>query len=333
MGDVALTVPIIRGITKAYPDISITLVTRRHYASFFSGISQIRLFYPETTKRHKGLIGLYHLYQDLKSIGEYDYIFDLQDNFKTRLLTFFFKRHNIKCFTIDKQENIEQITIEKTDKKPLKHTTERYRDVFKKANIIFEPEKKYCFMPDDETLIKVTNFFLFGEESLNIGIAPYAIHPLKSWPEEYMIQLMHYINSRQKTKFWLFGSYEESEKLRAFNEKFPEAFLVAGQLHLHDELAIMGKLDFMISMDSSNMHMASLSGTKVISIWGSTDPIAGFAPWQQPDEYSVRIPIEQMPCRPCTINGKGKCKRGDFACMRDLKPEMVYEHLIHCNLI
>jgi ADP-heptose:LPS heptosyltransferase len=89
----------------------------------------------------------------------------------------------------------------------------------------------------------------------------------------------------------------------------------------------MSKLDMMISMDSSNMHMAALVGTKVISIWGGTDPLSGFEAWMQPESFSIRIPTEELTCRPCTIYGKGECKRFDFACMNWLTPEMVYEKI------
>jgi hypothetical protein len=70
--------------------------------------------------------------------------------------------------------------------------------------------------------------------------------------------------------------------------------------------------------------MAALTGTKVISIWGGTDPISGFGAWMQPEMHFVRIPAEDLPCRPCTIYGKGECRRGDFACMKWLTPEMVF---------
>ena len=89
----------------------------------------------------------------------------------------------------------------------------------------------------------------------------------------------------------------------------------------------MSRLDLMIAMDSSNMHMAALTGTKVISIWGGTDPLTGFGAWMQPDDYSIRIPVDELTCRPCTIYGKGECKRGDFACMNWLTPEIVFRKI------
>ena len=97
-------------------------------------------------------------------------------------------------------------------------------------------------------------------------------------------------------------------------------------MNLSAELALISRLDLMISMDSSNMHMAALCGTKVISIWGGTDPMAGFGAWMQPDSYSIRIPVEELDCRPCTIYGKGKTRR-DFQCMKRLTPELVFKRM------
>jgi ADP-heptose:LPS heptosyltransferase len=81
------------------------------------------------------------------------------------------------------------------------------------------------------------------------------------------------------------------------------------------------------------MHMSALVGTKVISIWGSTDPLTGFGAWMQQENYSIRIPIEELTCRPCTIFGKGDCRRGDLACMNWLTPEIVFQKLENLNVL
>jgi ADP-heptose:LPS heptosyltransferase len=141
------------------------------------------------------------------------------------------------------------------------------------------------------------------------------------------------ISKHHKAKFWLFGGREDIERMEAFSNKVPGSVIVAGSHTLSEELALMSRLDFMITMDSANMHMASLVGIRVISIWGGTDPLAGFGAWHQPDEFSIRIPVEELTCRPCTIYGKSKCRRGDFACMKWLTPEKVYEKMINLKII
>jgi ADP-heptose:LPS heptosyltransferase len=89
----------------------------------------------------------------------------------------------------------------------------------------------------------------------------------------------------------------------------------------------------MIAMDSSNMHMAALCGIRVVSIWGGTDPLNGFGAWMQPSEYSIRIPVDELTCRPCTVYGKGKCRRGDLACMNWLTPGKVYSEIKKLNIL
>jgi ADP-heptose:LPS heptosyltransferase len=155
---------------------------------------------------------------------------------------------------------------------------------------------------------------------------------LKMWPEDYMISLLGMISEKYKVKFWLFGALVELARLNNLSQRLQGSYVVAGKLNLEEELALISRLSFMISMDSSNMHMAALCGTKVISIWGGTDPVTGFGAWQQPEEYSVRIPAEELDCRPCTVYGKGKCKRGDFACMMWLTPEIVYKKIVSLGI-
>ena len=45
---------------------------------------------------------------------------------------------------------------------------------------------------------------------------------------------------------------------------------------MRTELNLMSHLDVMLSMDSANMHLASLVNIPVVSVWGATHPYAGF---------------------------------------------------------
>ncbi len=82
----------------------------------------------------------------------------------------------------------------------------------------------------------------------------------------------------------------------------------------------MSHLDVMISMDSANMHLASLTGTPVVSIWGATHPYAGFVGWAQKPSNILQV---DLPCRPCSIYGNKPCARGDMECMHRISPESV----------
>ena len=101
--------------------------------------------------------------------------------------------------------------------------------------------------------------------------------------------------------------------------------MVPGLLHgLREELILMSNLDVMVSMDSANMHLASLVGTTVVSVWGATHPYAGFMGWNQKEENAVQV---TLPCRPCSIFGNKPCQRGDYACLRQIEPSDIIQKI------
>ena len=83
----------------------------------------------------------------------------------------------------------------------------------------------------------------------------------------------------------------------------------------------MSHLDVMISMDSANMHLASLTATPVVSVWGATHPFAGFMGFNQPQENAIQN--DSLDCRPCSIYGNRPCHRRDYACLTSIKPEQI----------
>jgi ADP-heptose:LPS heptosyltransferase len=326
MGDVALTTPVLRGMREQYPDVELILLTRAPFKPFFSAIPGLQLFLPDLKNRHKGFPGLVRLFKDISRQSEIDYVIDLHDVLRSKLLRFFFKLNGVPSVTIDKGRKEKRLLITGKNKRQLKHSVERYCDVFAKAGYKVTPAKgASIILPPTEIQLKqsITDIM---QGVLNIGVAPYAKHKLKMWPENNMISLLALISDKYKCKFWLFGGIDEKGKLMEFQSKVPSSVNLSGDLNLSEELLFMSKLDLMIAMDSSNMHMAALVGTKVISIWGGTDPLGGFSAWMQPDNFSIRIPVEELDCRPCTIYGKGKT-RNDFACMKLLTPELVFNKI------
>ncbi len=332
MGDVALLTPVIRGFGEQYKDIKIILVTRKAFGSFFRASENLELFSPDFKGRHSGLSGIFRLFGDLRREGKIDLVVDLHDVIRTKILRLLFMMAGIRTHKIDKGRREKRLLIRGKKTGQLKHSVTRYSETFARAGFnITLPEGPWIFPSEGSEAFAPRAAAIGG--GLNIGVAPYAKHLLKMWPEEYMVKLLGKISESYEVRFWLFGGIEESEKLRLLQQKIPGSFLTAGKMTLDEELALMKRLSFMISMDSSNMHMASLAGVKVVSIWGATDPVTGFGAWGQPEEYFIRIPAGELTCRPCTVYGKGTCRRGDHACMIWLTPELVFEKLLNAGIL
>jgi ADP-heptose:LPS heptosyltransferase len=326
MGDVALTTPVLTEMRKQYPEVDLVLLTRPAFKPFFFSIEGLQFFFPDFQNRHKGVLGLVRLFKDIRRQGKFDYVIDLHDVLRSKFLRILFRLSGVPVSVIDKGRSEKRSVIKGKRKTRIKHSVERYCDSFTKAGFPVMPAKGPWIFPSLEAIKKVT-FMIDSKGELNIGVAPYAKHKLKMWPEESMFRLLRLISEKHKSRFWLFGGNEESEKLTAFQNKIAGSYNTVGKFNLDEELALMSKLDLMIAMDSSNMHMAALVGTKVISIWGGTDPLSGFGAWMQPDNYSISISVDELTCRPCTTFGKGECRRGDFACMNWLTAEIVFQKM------
>ena len=328
MGDVALTTPAIVGMKMLHPDAEIVVLTRPAFKSFFVD----KLFLPDFEGRHKGFIGIIRIFVDLRKIGKFDHVIDLHDVIRSKILGLFFWFTGATVTVVNKGRDEKRRLIKGLEKKQLMHSVERYLETFKKAGFPVKITDGPWIRPAKNAFEKLSELFE-NEKILHIGVAPFAKHPLKTWPEKYMEQLLELISKDRNVKFWLFGGKEDEEKLEVLSAKLGNACCFAGKHVLDVELVAISKLDFMIAMDSSNMHMAALVSTKVISIWGATDPLAGFRAWHQPENYSIMISKEELTCRPCTIYGKGACRRGDCACMEMLTPEIVYDRIVKLGLL
>ena len=158
-----------------------------------------------------------------------------------------------------------------------------------------------------------------------IGIAPFAAHQGKTYPPRLMQQVIEQLLDKYpKGRIFLFGRGQQEDKF--FTEwcaQYPRCVYTSRELDsLHQELILMSHLDAMISMDSSNMHLASLTGIPVVSVWGATHPYAGFMGWGQTTDNAIQIPLD---CRPCSIFGNKPCLRGDYACLQNIAPESIVE--------
>ena len=99
---------------------------------------------------------------------------------------------------------------------------------------------------------------------------------------------------------------------------------LAGKQTFAEELEIIKELNLMVSMDSSNMHFASVLGVPVVSIWGATHPDFGFYPQQQDRSNAL---CANLPCQPCSAFGQKPCRYGDYRCLTAITPERVFDRI------
>lgn len=159
-----------------------------------------------------------------------------------------------------------------------------------------------------------------------VGIAPFARFHTKTYPIDKMEKVVAML-VENNVNVYLFGAKgKEQLLLEAWEHKYPRCHSVAGRYSLQEEMSVMQSLQLMLSMDSANQHIASLVGTKVITIWGATTPLCGFAPFRQSPANSI---VAGIPCQPCSIAGSRLCPEGHFDCMHSIEPNHIVDKIVH----
>ena len=387
MGDVAMTVPVVKSLAQQYPDLRITVLSKPFARTLFDGLAPNVSFMGADIKgEYHGIKGLNALYRRLTA-KNFTAIADLHSILRSSYLRMRFNFDRYRVAHIDKHRAMRRALTATNNKQLVQLPTpfEGYADVLAQlgypVNINFtsifppeggdlkliapfingkskgEEEKKLSEREKairEETACEGAEAKVLSEEkegkreeekvlsekeeeevkaeSLKprgekwIGIAPFAAHKGKIYPLEKMERVIELLLEREPNcRIFLFGGGAEERELLTQWESRHDRCTCALLGSLYNELVLMSHLDTMVSMDSANMHLASLTGTRVVSVWGATHPFAGFMGWNQSPADAVQT---TLPCRPCSIFGNKPCLHGDYPCLNSITPEEIVERVL-----
>lgn len=330
MGDVAMTVPVLRAFVKQYPTVKLTVISRPFFKPFFDGIPNLEFFAFDEKERHKGFLGLLRLFKDLKKL-EIDAFADLHNVLRSKVVSLLFALSGKKRATVDKgREGKKELTrAENKIFKQLPTMFERHAKVFEELGLPVDLSSRSIgteFPKKAVLSAEITD--LIGENYQKlIGIAPFAQYDSKVYPLDLMQEVIAKLAENKDQTILLFGGgKKEIEILDSLSEPFKNVINVAGKIKFQQELKLISNLDVMLSMDSGNAHIAAMLGVKVITLWGATHPYAGFLPFNQTLENALTSDRNQYPKLPTSVYGN-KIVEGYQDAMRTISPKKVVKKI------
>lgn len=307
MGDVAMTVPVLRALSQAYPKLKITVLSRAFFKPLFEEIPNLTFVAAEVEGKHKGFLGLLTLAKEISTL-HIDVVADLHNVIRSKIITQFFKFSRVSTATIDKgRKEKKALTHAKgKDLKPLKTTHQRYAEVFEKLgfNVIdtLDNAQENIFLEKKPLSTNLKAFIKNSEKKL-IGIAPFAAYQSKMYPLQLMEEVIDILSNSGDYQILLLGGVGEKTELDAIKASRKGVINISGRFSFEEELALISNLHLMVAMDSGNGHLAAMYGVPVITLWGVTHPAAGFAPFGQPKENQITSDRVQFPLIPTSIYG------------------------------
>lgn len=302
LGDIIITTAFLKALKESYPKSKIYYATKEAFAEILEG--QPYLYKVISLKKKESI---FHF---AKNINEkFDCVFDLHKNLRSTLLSLFVKTKEIKRVN--------------------KYTLYRYKLLHGKLLFFIRNRRSFYNIEDQLELIpnakKDTKPVLFVEKQHLenkkniIGIAPGAKWKIKRWPKEYFRELIGIIQKNTNYTVHIFGSKDEADIANYIQKGYKNCVSFAGELSIKETAEHMSNCSVVVSNDSALMHMATALDVPVVALFGPTVKGFGFYP------KGRGIVLEKkLSCRPCSLHGSNKCKKNNHKCMKDIKPEEVF---------
>ena len=176
LGNVAMLVPVMAQLSQTYPNDEFVVMSLKPLADLFYGLKNVRFVEvaPELEHSHK----LCSLAKQIKALNP-SKVFDLQNDFRTRVVRYVLHFYAIPTCTIDlgtrERRALSRAGFEKST--PLKPEVERYADTFRSGGLI--PAGEVSLMKVNTQAAEKVQA-LFGKKTERwIGIAPFAKHPVR----------------------------------------------------------------------------------------------------------------------------------------------------------
>ncbi len=326
LGNVAMTIPVLYPVCRANPDTRFIMLTKRWPASMFHDRpANLKVVDFDVNENHSGLFGLINLASQLYKLYDIDAVADLHNVTGTWIMDAYLRLRGARIARLDREKPKRRALVSHRSTEPVTPIHERYRCVFRKLG--FETPDDFTCLYDGRELPMSPIVPKKEEGQRWIAISPFSSHTNKAYPLELMEQVIAELCKRDNYRIFLMGGgKQEKLALRTIARKYKNVLSMAEVKHKFiDEYALLGNCDLMLTMESANMHLASLVDLQAMTIWGPTSPACGYMGYNQVVEDDIQL---DMDCRPCTITGDNACKYGDYRCLKNIKPEDIVRHVI-----
>jgi heptosyltransferase-2 len=341
LGDAVLTLPLLQTLHAAYPGAELDFYVRRGFASLFQAHPAITRVY-EHDKRgsQRGLPAILRFGRELAS-RDYDLWISAHQSPRSAFLAWLSRAESRLGYDAPR---IGRLFYTETVPRafPALHEVDRLLQLAGKLGLKNAAPWPEIFLPG-EARNKADVFFASRGIRPILGLHPGSVWGTKRWPAEYFAQLA-LLALEQGANIALFAGPGEEESARLVLENIQKRAGkpypvgrdlgrcriadLSARLNLPELAAFIAGLDCYVSNDSGPMHLAWAQGTPLVALFGPTVRELGFAPR---GEKSFLLETTGLPCRPCGLHGPQTCPRGHHRCMRDLRPETVWQAVLACG--
>lgn len=317
IGDIIQCMGVIGGIRERFEDVEIHWITRKDMVGTLSidhRIDKIWAF-----DKAAGLPGLLKMAAELRK-ENFDYIYDAHSNIRSNLLKLivspvpFVKPYvALRSKERGKRFFLFNLGINLFDK-PFRGVVS-FQKPLKKWGITNFPANYKDWQFPTEISSKYKDFV----KRNMVTLVPSANWEMKRWPVSHWQTLVKLLPDYN---FIILAGPKDTFCEEIWRVAPGRVINLAGCTSLMESCYIVSRSNIVVSADTGFMHAADLFQVPALALMGPT--AFGF-----PTGPTVEILEKQLPCRPCTKDGRGKCKLSVYQqCMVDITPKQVADRVM-----
>lgn len=335
IGDLVLSMVLVRVLKRTYPDTEIDLVSVPASAKVIEGdpdVTRLLGYDPNIWRRPKALLSKKN-WRELRALlktlhsREYDLAISVFGKWAGVLAalsgarrTLGFGRESFPGLMTDNVPGRHWTPGEK------KHEVDYCLELAQAAGATIQPEDRYPYLCVAEQAEREVEQIL-TQAGAQPGRSLIACHvsanngQSKRWPVPYWATLLDRLICEENVQVILTGAPNDLPLIEKITTRMHEQPLnLAGKTSLTQLAALLKRVDLLISGDSGPMHMAGAVETPLIAIHGPTDPaLSG------PVSLRATILRSDIWCSPCyQARDTADCRFFTTQCMKDITPAQVF---------
>ncbi len=299
IGDVVLTTPVLRVLSERYPMARIDVIVGPNGVNIFEShpaVSGVICY-----DKHATLASKRNLIAELRK-NKYDLAVDLRNSLFPYVVGARFRTNPLRI-----------------PPKNIYHKKRQHLWRLTTAGIGIDVQDAPFYLHITDADREYVAGLLRGIDRLKpvIAVSPGAKSDIKRWPAAYFSGLIGRLIEEYGAQIVTVGDKGDRKVVEEIKKGIKTAiFDVSGRTTLRQLAAVLETSDMLITNDSAPLHIAGGVGTKVLAIFGPTDP-ASYGPTGRFDKVIRR----GLSCSPC---GQARCRYA-HECLEQLGVEEVLE--------
>jgi len=267
LGDIVNSAIVLQFIKQYYPHVKVDWITEEVFSPLLEtlpGLNAVLSVNLKKIKKEKSLQLLKQTIKELRLLGEYDFIIDMQGLIKSAIVARVIGK-NTHGFNKNSTRESLAALLYKTSS-----------DISYESSVV----KRNCFVVGDalgisidesmilkkEAIFRVDKDFSLDKDRKNIAFVIGASWPSKIYPKESVAQLC---NALKEKSYIIWGNETEKEEAEWICKHSQYATL-APKLNLKELVSFISQVDLLIGNDTGPTHMAWAQNTPSITLLGPT---------------------------------------------------------------